>query len=242
MLIIGLAGQAGSGKSAVAEYLVQRYGFLRFSFSDALYAEVAAAFGLPDESLLRDRETKEMATPALSIQTCADSHFRALIAGFCQRHGLDPGVTTFSPRWVLQHWGTEYRRAQDPNYWVKQTNGWIWEITSAAPYPELRPYLFVNDSVRFENERQWVHALGGSIWHLSRETAKPVSSHESENPLPVWANEREIFNNHTLDYLHKGVDQLLTTAAKFVRLEPPAPMTEPVNTTQDEPCGPSAAN
>jgi len=224
MILIGLAGKAGSGKSAVADYLVRRYGFIRFSFSDALYREVAAAFGLPDESLLRDRETKEVATPALALENCADGDFVELSLHLDSSNRC---MHPLSPREVLQLWGTQYRRAQDPDYWIKRAEEWLEAVLMGAPYPELRPQLFVNDSVRFENERDWIKDPDGNVWHLRRYNAAPVHAHESENELPVRNGEREIFNNHTLEYLHKGVDQLLSSNARFVRMEPPAPMTEP---------------
>jgi hypothetical protein len=226
MILLGLAGAAGSGKDATAEYLRDRYGFVIFSFSDALYREVAAAFGLPDESLLRDRDTKEKETPHLAMCNCADEEFVDLVSGmFAPEDHTE--FTPHSPRWVLQVWGTEYRRAQDPDYWIAQAEQWLVRVHEITRYPEHRPQLFVNTSVRFPNEHQWIKELEGNIWHLRRENLTPVASHESETPLPVLDGEREIFNNYTLDYLYKGVDQLLTSGAKFVRLEPPAPMVEP---------------
>lgn len=226
MILLGLAGAAGSGKDSVADYLVQRYGFVKFSFSDMLYAEVAAAFGLPDESLLRDRETKELATPLLAMENCADDEFVDMVRGMFAPE--DHTVRTpYSPRWVLQVWGTEFRRAANPNYWIAQAEQWLVRVHEITRYPEHRCQLFVNTSVRFPNEHQWIKELEGNVWHLRRDAAAPVAGHVSETPLPVLDGEREIFNNYTLDYLYKGVDQLLTSGAKFVRLEPPAPMVEP---------------
>lgn len=226
MILIGMAGAAGSGKDAVADYLVQRYGFVKFSFSDALYREVTAAFGLPDDSLLRDRETKEVATPLLALENCADDDFEAVVREMFAPE--DHTVRTpHSPRQILQWWGTQYRRAQDPDYWIAQAEQWLVRVHEITRYPEHRPQLFVNTSVRFPNEHAWIKELEGNVWHLRREAATCVAAHVSETPLPVLDGEREIFNNYTLDYLYKGVDQLLTSGAKFVRLEPPAPMVEP---------------
>ena len=235
MITIGLAGAAGSGKSSAAEYLVERYGFIHFSFSDALYREVAEAFGLENEDLLRDRATKEVETPLLALSECRNREFADLCAwAQCDatRRQLAGGymaefAAPRSPRLILQRWGTNYRRAQDPDYWIKKAEAWLETILQAAPYPELRPQLFVCSSVRFENEREWIKDPNGSIWHLRRFNAAPVHAHESENELPVLEGERVIYNNYTLDYLHRGVDQLLSSSAKFVRMEPPLPMTAP---------------
>lgn len=226
MILLGLAGAAGAGKDAVADYLVQRYGFVKFSFSDALYREVAAAFGLPDDSLLRDRETKEKALACLRLEYCQDEEFVELVRGMFapEDHSV---LTPYSPRQILQWWGTQYRRAQAPNYWVDQAEQWVAAMYDFPQFPEHRPQLFVNTSVRFPNEHAWIKELEGNVWHLRRDAAAPVAGHVSETPLPVLDGEREIFNNYTLDYLYKGVDQLLTSGAKFVRLEPPAPMVEP---------------
>ncbi|MDD3885121.1 MAG: hypothetical protein PHW66_09380 [Gallionella sp.] len=226
MLVLGLAGAAGSGKSAVAEYLVQRYGFMRFSFSDFLYAQVAEAFGLESEDVLHDRATKEVATPLLAMENCADDEFDYVVRNMFAPEDHS-ARTPYSPRQILQWWGSDYRRAQNPNYWIDQAEQWLEAMYSFPQYPEHRCNLFVNDSVRFENERMWVKEMDGGIWHLRRDAAAPVAGHVSETPLPVLDGEREIFNNYTLDYLYKGVDQLLTSGAKFVRLEPPAPMVEP---------------
>ena len=225
MILLGLAGAAGSGKDAVADYLCQRYGFVKFSFSDALYREVAAAFGLPDDSLLRDRETKEVPSELLALEFCTDDEFVRVVQWF---PGEPVAITDpISPRQILQWWGTEYRRAQDPDYWIAQAEQWLVRVHEITRYPEHRPQLFVNTSVRFPNEHAWIKELEGNVWHLRRDAAAPVAGHVSEAPLPVLEGEREIFNNHTLDYLYLGVDQLLTSGAEFVRLEPPAPMVDP---------------
>ena len=228
MIILGLAGHAGSGKDTVANYLVERYGFVKFSFSDALYREVAAAFSLPDESLLRDRATKEVPTERLSLVDCMDDEFIGVAVQHI--HGSHrPDNEPLSPRQILQWWGTEYKRSQNPDYWVEQAEQFIYDTTNFGPYAELRPYNFVNTSVRFENERDWIHSYApfGSVWHIHRDTAIPVASHESETPLPVLPGEREIWNNYTVEYLHMGIDQLMSSNIPSIRIEPPEPMVKP---------------
>ena len=222
MMILGLAGHAGVGKDVIADYLVQRYGFVKFAFSDALYWEVQQAYGLPDQMLLRDRETKEKLTEQLCGDNCNDYRFINVLKGF-----IDSGGTSLSPRQVLQWWGTEYRRAQQEDYWIKQAEEFVLAASQVHKYPEHRPQHFVNTAVRFSNEQAWVHAWGGNVWHVRRDLVQAVSDHVSEERLPVLENEREIWNNDSIDRLHTGIDILLSTSARFVRVEPMEPDVPP---------------
>ena len=226
MLIIGLSGQAGSGKDTIADYLARRYGFVKFAFSDALYWEVQRAFGLEDQSLLRDRATKEVETPALALEKCLDADF--LTALKRTRPVLQEDKPR-SPRWVLQNWGTEFRRAQDTNYWIKQAATFVEQMHYLPPYPELRPSLFVECGTRFPNEQGWIRSVGGNIWHVRRDATDTMEdTHTSAVSLPVLPGEREIWNNDSVARLQQGVDLLLSTGAKFVRVEPMLPDEPPL--------------
>ena len=232
MIHLGIAGKAGTGKDEVGNYLVERYGFLKYSFGDFVRRELAAAYGLPDTDGLTDRRYKELPVEALALENCADRDFvkvaRAKIVAENPNTFFDLDMVPLSPRWLQQTWGSEYRRGQDPNYWTLAAADWIARLRAMAPYPELRVQRFVNCSVRFANEREFIKSFGDSnIWHVHRDAAVPVSPHESETPLPVLEGEREIWNNHTLEYLHMGVDQLMSSSIPSIRVEPPEPMMVP---------------
>lgn len=227
MLIIGLAGKARSGKDTIADYLVRKYGFIKFAFSDALYQEVQDAFNLPDQSLLRDAETKEVETERLSLINCVDDEFNAVVIPLLDKIPLDVGTLwrnpyhkPLSPRQVLQWWGTEYRRAQNPRYWLEKNDEWLELQRKAVKYPEHAPACFVNTTVRFPNEQEWIHAKGGNVWHVWRDDIRAVNPHPSENQLSKLPVEREIYNLDTIARLHYGVDLLFQTGAEFVRVEP----------------------
>lgn len=224
MINLGLAGPAGCGKDTVADHLVRRYGFLKYSFSDALYREVTEAFGLEDDSLLRQRETKELRDHRLALYKCLDTKF---FMRMVEHENIADIECPRSPRQILQWWGTEYRRAQDPDYWVKRADEWIYDVMATVGYPELRPQFFVNTSVRFPNEQEWIHKFTcGNVWHIRREELAPVNVHESETPLPVLERERELWNNDTIDRLYNGIDLLLRTNSRFVRVEPMLPVVQ----------------
>lgn len=235
MFILGLAGEAGVGKDTVADYLVEKYGYVKFAFSDMLYAEVQLAFGLEGQDLLRDRSTKEISTPRLALKNCADGEFASLagqlvlaaapnIQGPVSEEGL-------SPRQILQWWGTEYRRAQNPNYWLEQNDVFLEKVLKLYAYPEQRPQYFVNTTCRFPNEQAWIHAKGGNVWHIRRKGVGAINEHISDQRLPVLEGERELFNNDTVERLFLGVDLLMATGAKFVRVEP---MADPTGDTSDQ--------
>src|ERR1035437_2972390 len=171
MILLGLSGKARSGKDSVADHLVERYGFTKFAFSSALYDEVQEAYGLEDQSLLREVATKDALTRRMSADNCADLKFRELLdLGSFAYSKIEP----LSPRQVLQWWGTECRRASDPDYWVKKAEQWLWATQQG--YPEQRPQYFVNPTVWFANERMWLTGNDipefpfiGNIWHLHRD-------------------------------------------------------------------------
>ena len=59
-------------------------------------------------------------------------------------------------REILQWWGTDYRRKQDPNYWVHKG---VQRINAAARFYEL---VVVTD-IRFANEAAAIEELGGMV-------------------------------------------------------------------------------
>ena len=141
MKLIALCGAAGAGKDTVADMLPAR----KLAFADALYREVAQAWSV-EQHVLRCRETKEKPTGMLSIFACIDDAF---VVDF---HFLDAWMAPRSPRQILQWWG-DYRRDQDPDYFVKQTR------------PDGDTVI---TDVRFPNEAALVRQLGGQLWQIRR--------------------------------------------------------------------------
>lgn len=112
--IIALAGKKGSGKDTLCALLHPQ--FERLSFADPLYEEVQHAFTLSNQDLMRNRDTKELPTPRMSLVCCDDEDFISV----CEELGI--GLETpLSPRKVLQLWGTEYRQSKNgKNYWTNK--------------------------------------------------------------------------------------------------------------------------
>lgn len=210
--LVGLHGPRRVGKDSIAEFLRDEYGFEIFSFSDALYVELAEAYSasLGEDvagaiKWMKSADVKDTRCLELALRHCADEEFvesfRSLYTGASAEMAL-------SPRAALQHWGTEYRRAQDPDYWVKKADEWLRDRLEAGAG------AFVNTSVRFPNEAAWVRRLGragadAEIWHVERPGGVERDGHVSDDPLVKRTGDRLIINGGTLEDLRGGVQALL---------------------------------
>lgn len=198
-IVVGLLGLKGSGKDTCAKYLVEEKGFIRIGFADALYREVAQAFDVTVE-FLGNRETKETDLPSLALVHCSDAAFIRTVR---EEEGAlaEPDYQKFlhkprSPRYLLQLWGTEYRRRRGVDgYWL--------DIVKAAIDAQPDKCFVVTD-VRFSNEANFIEELNGVLVRVRRLVleAKEASereqngraAHPSETELLARAVPYELFN------------------------------------------------
>lgn len=208
MRIIALHGKAGAGKDTFADRLVEKHGFVKRGFADPLYEEVAAAFDV-GVGWLRDRQRKESPQDLLRVARCRDKAFRQLM------EALGEGLLEMrSPRWVLQKWGTEYRRGQNDRHWLMRMNAFIWQF-------EQCPDIVIPDC-RFENEAQWVKENGGLIAEIKRSGLPPVAAHSSEAGAPTDLIDRTFYNDWHIAGLHMLVDRFMDELLSREELETPA--------------------
>lgn len=173
-ILLGLTGAAGAGKDTCA-LLLRQHGFRSIAFADAVRAEIAEAWRI-DPRMLTERDTKEWPLPALAIGNCTDRAFVHL----CTETDMDPGEPR-SARWVMQRWGTEYRRATYALYWVDKVHHWVRQQRDAGARR-----LVITD-VRFENEAELVRYLRGQVVRVHRPSLpallQATAAHASERPL-----------------------------------------------------------
>ncbi len=195
--VIGLLGVKGSGKDTCAQYLIDQLGFRRIGFADALYKEVADAFGVT-VAFLGNRDTKETPLPELALSRCADQAFVTAVAEELGWTQTTPELLAQpqSPRFVLQLWGTEYRRRRGvDSYWLDQVKAAI----------ESNPTVsFVVTDVRFLNEFRFIAEQGGVRVRIrrpeleAREAAERAkfgrAAHPSETELLTVTTDAEILN------------------------------------------------
>ncbi|MBN6741413.1 hypothetical protein JKG47_12855 [Acidithiobacillus sp. MC6.1] len=213
-MIIGLTGPAGCGKDTVADLLVTHHGYHKTSFADSLYREVSEAFGIPVEALSR-RVTKELPMTGLEPVFCGDLGFIEVL----QR--VDPDFDwhkAYSPRQILQWWGTDYRRAQDGEYWVRQVRERIIggmsmdRVMRQEKSPAgCKPWVVTD--VRFQNEAYPIHEFSGNLVLVERDT-EAVAKHQSEAFWATCTPDFRLDNRQGLDHLRENVLSMLGSFRK----------------------------
>jgi hypothetical protein len=171
-LIIGFGHKARNGKdeaikaimAATPDASVKRYGF-----GDALKNEVNVAV----EGAISIYRTTGPGTVQDVMRTlCCEM---AGVAFDADPPMDDPLCPYGKQRALLQWWGTEFRRAKDPDYWVKKT---MQQIAEDAPDVALICDL------RFPNEAEGIRAAGGYIVRVRRMGyVSDVPQHVSETAL-----------------------------------------------------------
>lgn len=110
---------------------------------------------------------------------------------------IEQNKAQFRP--ILQWWGTEFRRAQDENYWVKKLH---WKALA-----KREKFIVVGD-VRFENEAGYLKLNGGLIIRIERGSSDP-DQHSSETSLDDFKFDAIVKNDKSLSMLQMEAQQLI---------------------------------
>jgi hypothetical protein len=141
-MIIGICGLIGSGKDTIADYLQNIHQFRRESFAHTLKDAVSSVFGWDRELIEgRTRQSREW------------------------REQVDPwwaerlGMPNLTPRYVLQHWGTEVaRRGFHDDIWIASLENKLRKTTDDV----------VISDCRFPNEIAAIRRAGGLVVRVHR--------------------------------------------------------------------------
>jgi hypothetical protein len=165
----------------------QFYDIRRYSFADALKQEVnAAASAVGGMANL------------LTMQSNRFAMGKGYYVDFPMWVQYDPDAPMDDPmcplgkqRTLLQFWGGDFRRKQDPEYWIKQV---------AKQIEEDNPQIAIITDLRYLNEFQFCMEYGETIKVIR--PGLPQGSHASETELdsiPDSKWSKVLYNDGTLE-------------------------------------------
>lgn len=137
--VVGFVGFIGSGKGAAGDILSE-CGYVKESFAKGVKDSAAAMFGWDRKLLEGDTEASRL--------------FRETPCPFwSEKFGK-----SFTPREALQKVGTEVGRdIFNPNLWVSSLESRLKQDKN-----------YVITDVRFPNEIEWIHNMGGEVYEIQR--------------------------------------------------------------------------
>ena len=198
-MIIGFAGKAASGKTTAARQMaslldgkvkiIPMASLLREEVENFLHKigsseHVPLVYGCQEDKIRTFYIDKKKA-----CQECPKwTHF---ISEHQDIQDLDK-LTSVTVRRILQWWGTEYRREQDPDYWTK-----AW--TAKVEENDLESTHILVDDIRFMNELDTLKAKHGLIIKIERPGFNGAGNHASETSLDDYRDwDKIIVNDGTL--------------------------------------------
>ena len=137
-MILCLCGEMQSGKSTIAKYLVDNYGFKKLSFAGKMKQELSKHFKIPIEHFGIDEEKKKARKFTITQQLLCNLSAVFDIPMMLLKDGLKK---VNSLRELLQIIGTNYIRATDEYAHIRETFN---KLDSSSSY--------VFDDSRFPNE------------------------------------------------------------------------------------------
>lgn len=195
-MIIGLCGLKRSGKDTTADYLVENYGFLKYSLADPMKKAIKEIFLFNDEQLWGDK--KEVID---------------------RRYGV-------TPRQILQVFGTELMqydihehlpdlKIQKRKMWVERFRKWYTSFLSyfAQTYEmtgeDLAPPIVISD-VRFPHEVEVLEEMGAKIVRVVRYPLPGNDDkHISETEQLEIEEDYTLYGMDNIPTLYKEIDKLM---------------------------------
>jgi dephospho-CoA kinase len=207
IILLAVSGKLASGKDSVARAAVTELGYPDAShhyYAAAMKNEVDQAIAIISNA----KDANEAVRRIVDEQDVPENQARKVTGWLLQALNDNPSlhsrIRSKIMRDVLQLWGTEIRRAQDPDYWVKKT------LRAAIAAASQGESIYITD-VRFPNEVLFAQALGFTVVRIeiSPETqanrlavrdSLPISpdtlNHSSETALDNFAGFDLVLDNN----------------------------------------------
>lgn len=160
-LIYAMSGKMGSGKDTLGNEIKRVLELMpdsdytssvkQFTFATALRKEIDTIM-----DLMKDKSLDEL-SKEFNVEVSELENLKSML-------GNDSIYDrTEGSRNAIQYWGTDVRRKQDPDYWVKRLVNDVIEFIAYSKKSESIAYV---SDVRFPNEAQSIVDMGGVIVRL----------------------------------------------------------------------------
>lgn len=176
-MILAFTGPMGCGKTTACDFLLSQHPFTKLSFKTPLIEELKRNF----PQLLQD----------------LSAHYGMSVNDLFLKK--PPMV-----RHLMQEYGTDVRRKDDKDYWVKE-----WKRAAVGD--------ILVDDVRFLNEAAAVRELGGKIIRLTRPDLNASGGHVSETEMA------DILPDYTIETSLGDLDTLRDALQALIRGATPKP-------------------
>jgi hypothetical protein len=188
-MIIALKGPAQCGKTTLANVLDAEFQYRGFKVKRTAFSDFVRNEIMDTVWQIRDCIFEDFGQLDSNVQRILDRQrfkTRTELGNWLTTRPADP-----ESRFVQQWWGQDYRRPQDPLYWVKKS------FEANVEYLLDPAYVVIEESCRQENEGRYVHALGGVVLDLKpltppTESEAAAMSHSVEQAAMSWKGDIEI--------------------------------------------------
>lgn len=164
MAIIGISGKIGSGKNYLSEKVKEELAKMGYSTSEASFAatlkdELTSIIKTINVSFLDNESADITISKMISLYNLTNKEasllYELIIEDLKNHKSLNGYSRTENIRRALQYLGTDVRRSQDEQYWVKACLSSVSETD----------FVLITD-VRFPNEADAIIASGGVMIRL----------------------------------------------------------------------------
>lgn len=212
MRILGICGRKESGKSLLSGVLVEKYGYVKFTFDNAIKTLICKLLNidrstleiLKNEPKTLDFVPNDEVCSFISEQTEIPNE---IVLSFFKKY------QTFTMRELLQKMGTELIRAYNKDWHVNKVKNNIINLLN-----ENKDANIIVDDVRFPNELEMLKSFSAELFFVIRPSNFKVTNHESDVSI-TWDSldikqENIIINDCTKDALLYEWETFITTNNK----------------------------
>lgn len=185
--IIALTGIARSGKDTTADYLVQKYGYVRLAYADIMKSILCSTFNITPQELEAYKNDSNSTIAVLDINQSADF--------------VKYGLLKVTFRNILENFGQSMKALFGEK---------VWSNLIVQKIKELNYDKIVVSDVRFHVEIDGLRENFNDVTLLKvTNWLQPASEHASEVQHLEFTDYTLIDNTKDLEWLYKQIDKIV---------------------------------